>query len=63
MPSEHYKALFRYGYCRSPDQDSMTPVHHPVIVVGAGPIGLAAAIDLAQRGIRQATDLDPPFRE
>jgi 3-(3-hydroxy-phenyl)propionate hydroxylase len=35
----------------SPDQDAAAPVHHPVIVVGAGPVGLAAAIDLAQRGI------------
>ena len=25
--------------------------HWPVIVVGAGPVGLSAAIDLAQRGI------------
>jgi 3-(3-hydroxy-phenyl)propionate hydroxylase len=33
------------------DQDAARPVHHPVIVVGAGPIGLAAAIDLAQRGV------------
>lgn len=51
MPSEPYKALFKYDYRRSPDQDAGAPVHHPVIVVGAGPIGLAAAIDLARRGI------------
>ncbi|HUE45499.1 MAG TPA: FAD-dependent oxidoreductase [Aestuariivirgaceae bacterium] len=51
MPTEPYKALFRYDYVRSPDQDGAAPVHHPVIVVGAGPIGLAAATDLAQRGI------------
>jgi 3-(3-hydroxy-phenyl)propionate hydroxylase len=38
-------------YSRSPDQDLAEPVHHPVIVVGAGPVGLATAIDLAQRGI------------
>ncbi len=36
-----------YPYQRSPDQDRKTPVRHPVIVVGAGPVGLAAAIDLA----------------
>jgi 3-(3-hydroxy-phenyl)propionate hydroxylase len=29
-----------------------TPMHVPVLVVGAGPVGLAAAIDLARRGIR-----------
>ena len=40
-----------YAYERSDDQDSPIPVRHPVIVVGAGPIGLAAAIDLAQQDI------------
>ena len=50
MPSEAYKALYAYEYERSPDQDAATPVRHPVIVIGAGPIGLATAIDLAQRG-------------
>ena len=41
-----------FPYRRSPDQDSATPVRHPVIVVGAGPVGLSLAIDLAQRGQR-----------
>ncbi len=40
-----------YAYERSPDQDAPAPVRHKVIVVGAGPVGLAAAIDLAQQGI------------
>ncbi|WP_171125380.1 MULTISPECIES: FAD-dependent oxidoreductase [unclassified Ruegeria] len=40
-----------YAYDRSPDQDASTPVRHKVIVIGAGPIGLAAAIDLAQQGV------------
>ena len=40
-----------YPYQRSADQDAKTPVRHPAIVVGAGPIGLAAAIDLAQQDI------------
>ena len=35
----------------SPDQDAAEPVRHPVVVVGAGPVGLALAIDLAQRQI------------
>jgi 3-(3-hydroxy-phenyl)propionate hydroxylase len=39
-----------YPYVRSKDQDG-PPKRHPVIVVGAGPIGLAAAIDFAQRGV------------
>lgn len=40
-----------YPYSRSPDQDATSPVRHKVVVVGAGPIGLGAAIDLAQHGI------------
>mgnify|MGYP001822790076 CR=1 FL=1 len=36
-----------YPYRRSADQDAAQPVRHPVVVIGAGPIGLAAAIDLA----------------
>ena len=36
-----------YPYRRSPDQDGTQPAHHQVIVVGAGPVGLALAIDLA----------------
>ena len=39
-----------FAYRRSPDQAATTPVLHPVIVVGAGPVGLTAAIDLAMRG-------------
>lgn len=39
-----------YPYARVADQDAATPVRHGVIVVGAGPVGLAAAIDLAQAG-------------
>ncbi|SMY09399.1 FAD-dependent oxidoreductase [Flavimaricola marinus] len=40
-----------YPYARHPDQDASAPVRHPVIVIGAGPVGLACAIDLAQRGV------------
>ena len=36
---------------RSPDQDAARPVRHPGLVVGAGPVGLSLAVDLAQRGI------------
>ena len=46
-----YQALV-LPYARSPDQDAAQPVRHPVVIVGAGPVGLAAAIDLAQQGIR-----------
>src|SRR6202171_5384848 len=42
----------QFGYRRHPDQDrvSANAADHPVIVVGAGPVGLSLAIDLAQRG-------------
>jgi len=39
------------GYRRSADQDAAAPVRHPAVVVGAGPVGLSLAIDLAQRGV------------
>jgi 3-(3-hydroxy-phenyl)propionate hydroxylase len=41
-----------FEYRKSPDHDAATPAHHPVVVVGAGPVGLTLAIDLAQRGQR-----------
>src|SRR5580692_6184130 len=42
----------QYGYRRHPDQDrpSANTATHPAVVVGAGPVGLSLAIDLAQRG-------------
>ena len=44
----------QFGYRRHPDQDraAMAAAEHPVVVVGAGPVGLSLAIDLAQRGQR-----------
>src|ERR1700712_1156733 len=44
----------QFGYIRHPDQDlnATRMVEHPVVVVGAGPVGLSLAIDLAQRGQR-----------
>ena len=38
-------------YRRSADQDAAVPPMHPVAVIGAGPVGLTLAIDLAQRGV------------
>ncbi len=50
--TERYPVAFRlYPYVRSRDQDAATPVRHKVIVVGAGPVGLATALDLGRRGI------------
>jgi 3-(3-hydroxy-phenyl)propionate hydroxylase len=43
----------RYAYRRPAELDRPGTVpRHPVVVVGAGPVGLAAAIDLAQHGLR-----------
>jgi 3-(3-hydroxy-phenyl)propionate hydroxylase len=50
MAAEPRTSLFQFGYRRCPDQDSRAPARHPIVVVGAGPVGLSAAIDLAQRG-------------
>ncbi len=46
-----FQAL-EFAYRRSPDQQASAPPFHDVVVVGAGPVGLALAIDLAQRGVR-----------
>ena len=46
-----HKSVYRYDYRRSADQDAATVARRPVVVVGAGPVGLAAAIDLAHRGV------------
>jgi len=40
-----------YPYVQSPEQRTGQTVRHPVVVIGAGPIGLTQALDLAQRGI------------
>ncbi|HEY0856693.1 MAG TPA: FAD-dependent oxidoreductase [Albitalea sp.] len=50
-PKKDYQTL-EFDYRRSPDQDAPAPATHPVVVVGAGPVGLSLAIDLAQRGVR-----------
>src|SRR6202790_3175171 len=48
--AQHSKIQF--GYRRHPDQDrgGAGAAEYPVVVVGAGPVGLSLAIDLAQRG-------------
>lgn len=41
-----------FPYTRNADQDAAKPVRHPVVIVGAGPVGLSMALDLALRGVR-----------
>jgi 3-(3-hydroxy-phenyl)propionate hydroxylase len=53
--------VYQFAYRRSQDQDRRDPAHHPVVVVGAGPVGLSLAIDLAQRG-RKVVLLDDADR-
>ena len=42
----------KFPYQRPSDFGQEPPAHLPVVVVGAGPVGLAAAIDLAKHGVR-----------
>ena len=48
-PIDYQKLVFDYQ--QHPDQRADQPARHPVVVVGAGPVGLALAIDLAQQQI------------
>jgi 3-(3-hydroxy-phenyl)propionate hydroxylase len=45
-----YQSL-RFDYRRHADQDTAAPARHPVVIVGAGPVGLTLAIDLALREV------------
>ena len=47
MPDDN--PIFEFQY--SPDQDSASPVRHPVVIAGAGPVGLTLAIDLALKQV------------
>src|SRR3982751_6337259 len=48
--TDYQKAVFVYR--RSADHDAPRRVRYPVVVIGAGPVGLALAIDLAQQGVQ-----------
>jgi len=52
MAQAKNEAKIQFGYRRHPDQDraDANVAEYPVVVVGAGPVGLSLAIDLAQRG-------------
>ncbi|MGV8984866.1 MAG: FAD-dependent oxidoreductase [Cypionkella sp.] len=51
VEKRHDVAFRMYPYARSADQDAQAAARHPVIVVGAGPIGLATALDLGLKGV------------
>lgn len=40
-----------FAYVQSAEQRSGTVTRHPVVIVGAGPVGLTAALECARRGI------------
>ena len=46
---DYQKVVF--DYVAHPDQETAPTPRHPVVVVGAGPVGLALAIDLAQQQV------------
>src|SRR5947209_13991067 len=52
MSQAENQAKTQFGYRRHSDQDraGADAAEYPVVVVGAGPVGLSLAIDLAQRG-------------
>ncbi|GIQ77354.1 FAD-dependent oxidoreductase [Bradyrhizobium sp. RD5-C2] len=54
MAANTAQAKTQFGYRRHPDQErsGANVAEYPVVVVGAGPVGLSLAIDLAQRGQR-----------
>lgn len=51
VPDRYAVTMRLYPYARSLDQDAAAPVRHKVVVIGGGPIGLATALDLGQRGV------------
>ena len=51
MPDDADFQARTFDYVPHADQRAATPARRPVAIVGAGPVGLSLAIDLAQRGI------------
>jgi 3-(3-hydroxy-phenyl)propionate hydroxylase len=48
---QNYQTL-KFDYARPVDFDASKPVMHPVVIAGAGPVGLSTAIDLARQGLQ-----------
>lgn len=52
MVAPRYEVVHRlYPYEKSGDQAAATPVRHPVVIVGGGPVGMALALDLGLRDV------------
>jgi 3-(3-hydroxy-phenyl)propionate hydroxylase len=51
VPDRYTLAFRLYPYTRSPDHDTTSPVRRTVVISGAGPVGLATALDLGRRGV------------
>ena len=52
MLQDRYTLAFQeYPYARCADQDAVAPVRHPVVIVGGGPVGMTAALDLGLKGV------------
>ena len=47
----HYQNL-KFDYVKPIEITQSTASTHPVIIVGAGPVGLSCAIDLARQGVQ-----------
>jgi 3-(3-hydroxy-phenyl)propionate hydroxylase len=50
MQTDYQK--LRFDYVRPAEHDAPSDAVHPVVVIGAGPVGLSTAIDLAQQGVK-----------
>ncbi|OXT00768.1 FAD-dependent oxidoreductase [Notoacmeibacter marinus] len=52
MLEDRYALAHRlYPYARVADQEAAAPAHHQAIVIGGGPVGMAAALELGLKGI------------
>jgi 3-(3-hydroxy-phenyl)propionate hydroxylase len=49
MPLDYQQLTFAYR--RTEDHGRDPPAHHRVVIVGAGPVGLTCALDLARQGV------------
>ncbi|GFE50888.1 oxidoreductase [Roseobacter cerasinus] len=50
VAARYQTAVTLYPYQKVADQAASTPARHPVVIIGGGPVGLALALDLGQRG-------------